>query len=160
MDWLNKSILALVYNQYSNYSRRSTEFGVRDNFFGDLIMSYSANNHSNEQLLPQNQSSLAKSDRSTIKTVPQRGNYEREVIYQILDEGLVCYVSFVVDGQPFVIPTAYGRVEDKLYIHGSPASRMLKALQTGIEVSVCITLVDGLVLARSAFPPFFKTIDR
>ena len=114
-------------------------------------MSYSNNNHSNEQLLPQNPPSLAQSDRSKVKRVPQRGNYEREVIYQILDEGLVCYVSFVVDGQPFVIPTAYGRVEDKLYIHGSPASRMLKALQTGIEVCVCVTLVDGLVLARSAF---------
>ena len=106
-------------------------------------MSYQESNHSNEQLLL--------SDRSKVKRVPQRGSYEREVIYQILDEGLVCYVSFVVDGQPFVIPTAYGRVEEKLYIHGSPASRMLRALQKGIEVCVCVTLVDGLVLARSAF---------
>ena len=106
-------------------------------------MSYSESNHSSEQLL--------RSDRSKVKRVPQRGSYEREVIYQILDEGLVCYISFVVDGQPFVIPTAYGRVEDQLYIHGSPASRMLRALQTGIEVCVCVTLVDGLVLARSAF---------
>ncbi len=94
---------------------------------------------------------LFHSKRSTVKRVPKRGSYERELIYQILDEGFICYVSFVADGQPFVIPTAYGRVEDKLYIHGSPASRMLRALQTGIEVCVCVTLVDGLVLARSAF---------
>jgi uncharacterized protein len=89
--------------------------------------------------------------RSQIKRVPQRGNYERQVIYEILDEGLVCHVGFVVDGQPFVIPTTYGRVEDQLYIHGSPASRMLQSLQTGIEVCLTVTLLDGLVLARSAF---------
>ena len=106
-------------------------------------MSYSENNNSHEPIL--------RSDRNKIKRVPKRGNYEREIVYQILDEGLVCYVSFVVEGQPFVIPTAYGRVDNKLYIHGSPASRMLRALQTGIEVCVCVTLVDGVVLARSAF---------
>ncbi|WP_341531144.1 pyridoxamine 5'-phosphate oxidase family protein [Nostoc sp. UHCC 0302] len=89
--------------------------------------------------------------RTTIKRIPQRGNYERDIIYEILDEGLVCHVGFVTDGQPFVIPTAYGRIDDTLYIHGSPASRMLKSLQQGIDVCVTVTLLDGLVLARSAF---------
>jgi len=99
----------------------------------------------------QPENNLTPSQRSTIKRVPKRGNYERDTIYQILDEGLVCHVGFVANGQPFVIPTAYGRVDDKLYIHGSPASRMLKTLQSGIEVCVTVTLLDGLVLARSAF---------
>jgi nitroimidazol reductase NimA-like FMN-containing flavoprotein (pyridoxamine 5'-phosphate oxidase superfamily) len=98
-----------------------------------------------------NQEQLTPTQRSQIKRVSQRGHYERQLIYEILDEGLICYVGFVVDNQPFVIPTAYGRVEDKLYIHGSPASRMLRSLLTGIEVCVTITLLDGLVLARSAF---------
>ncbi|WP_017315891.1 pyridoxamine 5'-phosphate oxidase family protein [Mastigocladopsis repens] len=73
------------------------------------------------------------------------------VFAEILDEGLICHVGFIVDNQPFVIPTAYGRVEDRLYIHGSPASRMLRSLLTGIEVCLTVTLLDGLVLARSAF---------
>jgi nitroimidazol reductase NimA-like FMN-containing flavoprotein (pyridoxamine 5'-phosphate oxidase superfamily) len=68
-----------------------------------------------------------------------------------LDEGLVCHLGFVVNRQPFVIPTAYGRLEDTLYIHGSPASRMLKTLDQGVEVCLTVTLLDGLVLARSAF---------
>lgn len=89
--------------------------------------------------------------RTTIKRLPKRGNYEQETVYQILDEGLVCHVGFVVDSQPFVIPTAYGRIEDKLYIHGSPASRTLRNLQQGIQVCLTVTLIDGLVLARSAF---------
>ena len=98
-----------------------------------------------------NQEPLTVTHRTQIKRLPQRGNYEREAIYQILDEGLVCHVGFAVDGQPVVIPTAYGRVGDQLYIHGSPASRMLRSLQNGIEVCVTVTLLDGLVLARSAF---------
>ncbi|MDF5717685.1 MAG: pyridoxamine 5'-phosphate oxidase family protein [Rhizonema sp. NSF051] len=89
--------------------------------------------------------------RSKIRRLPQRGNYELQVIYQILDEGLVCHVGFAVEGQPFVIPTAYSRVGDKLYIHGSPASRMLRSLSNSIEVCITVTLLDGLVLARSAF---------
>ncbi|MBW4643469.1 MAG: pyridoxamine 5'-phosphate oxidase family protein [Goleter apudmare HA4340-LM2] len=93
----------------------------------------------------------APSPRTTIKRVPQRADYERDTIYQILDEGLVCQVGFVADGQPVVIPTAYGRVDDTLYIHGSPASRMLKTLLQDIDVCVTVTLLDGLVLARSAF---------
>lgn len=94
---------------------------------------------------------LTPTQRSTVKRLPKRGQYERTVVYQILDEGLVCHVGFVVDAQPYVIPTAYGRVGDKLYIHGSPASRMLRSLQGGVEVCVSVTLLDGLVLARSAF---------
>lgn len=94
---------------------------------------------------------LTPTQRTTIKRVPKRGNYEQETIYQILDEGLVCHVGFIVDNQPFVIPTAYGRIEDKLYIHGSPASRMLRNLQQGIQACITVTLIDGLVLARSAF---------
>ncbi len=94
---------------------------------------------------------LTPTHRSTIKRLPKRGNYERTQVEQILDEGLVCHVGFVVDGQPYIIPTAYGRVGDRLYIHGSPASRMLRSLQGGIEVCVTVTLLDGLVLARSAF---------
>jgi uncharacterized protein len=89
--------------------------------------------------------------RNRVKRLPQRADYELETIYKILDEGLICYVGFVVDNQPFVIPTAYGRIGDKLYIHGSPASRMLRSLSGAIEVCVTVTLLDGLVLARSAF---------
>lgn len=89
--------------------------------------------------------------RSQIKRLPKRGNYETQVIYDILDEALICHIGFMANNQPFVIPTAYGRVRDKLYIHGSPASRMLRTLNQGIEVCVTVTLLDGLVLARSAF---------
>lgn len=93
---------------------------------------------------------LTSTQRTTIKRLPKKGNYERAFIEQILDEGLICQVGFVVDGQPYVIPTAYGRIGNTLYIHGSPASRMLRTLQKGVEVCVSVTLLDGLVLARSA----------
>ncbi len=89
--------------------------------------------------------------RTTLKRLPKRGSHEREVIDRILDEGFICHVGFVVDGQPFVIPTGYARVDDRLLIHGSQASRMLRALEKGIDVCVTVTLIDGLVLARSAF---------
>ncbi|HKQ80525.1 MAG TPA: pyridoxamine 5'-phosphate oxidase family protein [Blastocatellia bacterium] len=95
--------------------------------------------------------SFASTERTTLKRLPQRGSYDREVVYRILDEGFVCHVGFAVDGQPFVIPTAYGRVGDILYLHGSGASRTLRSLGRGIPVCVTVTLVDGLVLARSAF---------
>ena len=81
--------------------------------------------------------------RSQVKRVPKRAHYERQIIYDILDEALICHVGFTVDNQPFVIPTAYGRVKDKIYIHGSPASRMLRTLSKGIEVCVTVTLLDG-----------------
>lgn len=88
---------------------------------------------------------------TTLKRLPQRGSFDRETAYGILDEAFVCHVGFTVDGQPFVIPTAYGRVGDTLYLHGSAASRMMRSLSGGIPVCVTVTLVDGLVLARSAF---------
>jgi nitroimidazol reductase NimA-like FMN-containing flavoprotein (pyridoxamine 5'-phosphate oxidase superfamily) len=77
--------------------------------------------------------------------------YDRDTAYRILDEGFICHVGFVVDGQPFVIPTSYGRKQDQLYIHGSAASRMLRRLDEGIPVCLTVTLLDGLVLARSVF---------
>ena len=80
-----------------------------------------------------------------------RGVYDRETAYRILDEGFLCHVGFVVDGQPFVIPTSYGRKDDSLYIHGSAASRMLRQVKEGVPVCVTVTLLDGLVLARSIF---------
>ena len=89
--------------------------------------------------------------RTTLKRLPKRGVYDRELVYQILDEGFICHVSFAVEGQPFVIPTGYARAGDQLYIHGSQVSRMLRTLSSGIDVCVAVTLIDGLVLARSAF---------
>ena len=80
-----------------------------------------------------------------------RAVYDRATAYKILDEGFICHVGFAVDGQPFVIPTGYGRVGDDLYIHGSAASRMLRNLDQGVAVCVTVTLLDGLVLARSIF---------
>jgi len=94
---------------------------------------------------------IAETPRTTLKRLPKRGSYDREVINSILDEGFICHVGFSVEGRPFVIPTGYARVEDKLLMHGSQASRMLRTLSEGIEVCVTVTLLDGLVLARSAF---------
>src|SRR3954452_12196541 len=96
-------------------------------------------------------SSLAPSARTRVIREPQRAVYDRDIINQILDEGFICHVGFIVDGQPFVIPTGYGRIGDHLYIHGSAASRMLKNLSQTIPVCVTVTLLDGLVLARSIF---------
>jgi nitroimidazol reductase NimA-like FMN-containing flavoprotein (pyridoxamine 5'-phosphate oxidase superfamily) len=90
-------------------------------------------------------------ERTRLRRLPARGSYEREVVYRILDEGLVCHVGFVADGAPVVIPTGYGRAGDTLYVHGSAASRMLRTLAEGVRVCVTVTLLDGLVLARSAF---------
>jgi nitroimidazol reductase NimA-like FMN-containing flavoprotein (pyridoxamine 5'-phosphate oxidase superfamily) len=95
--------------------------------------------------------SFTPTERSALKRLPKRGVYERESVYQILDEGLICHVGFVVEGQPFVIPTGYARHGDTLYLHGSQASRMLRALKGGLDVCVTVTLVDGMVMARSAF---------
>ena len=94
---------------------------------------------------------LPQTPRTTLKRLPKRGSHDREIINQILDEGFICHVGFVVDSQPIVIPTGYARVDDKLIIHGSQASRMLRAVRQGIDVCVTVTLIDGLVLARSAF---------
>ena len=81
----------------------------------------------------------------------ERGVYDRETVYKILDAGFICHVGFVQNGQPFVIPTGYGRHGDTIYIHGSAASRMLKEVNQGVPVCVTVTLLDGLVLARSIF---------
>ena len=83
--------------------------------------------------------------------MPKRGTREREVIYQILDEAFICHIGFTVDEQPYVIPTGYARDGDRLLIHGSALSRMLRALAWEADVCVTVTLLDGLVLARSAF---------
>src|SRR3989475_6652594 len=89
--------------------------------------------------------------RTRVTREPHRGIYDRAIAYQILDEGFICHVGFVIDNQPFVIPTGYGRAGDNLYIHGSAASRMLRNLDQGVPVCVTVTLLDGLVLARSIF---------
>ena len=93
----------------------------------------------------------ALSPRTRVVREPHRGVYDRATAYEILDEGFVCHVGFVVDGQPFVIPTGYGRSGDNLYIHGSAASRMLRNLDQGVPVCLTVTLLEGLVLARSIF---------
>lgn len=90
-------------------------------------------------------------ERSQLRRLPKRGSHETAVIYEILDAGFLAYMGFNVAGQPFVIPTLYGRDGDKLYLHGSAASRMLHELESGVPACVTVTLVDGLVLARSAF---------
>ena len=90
-------------------------------------------------------------ERTTLKRLPKRGVYDRQLVYGILDEGFICHVGFTVEEQPFVIPTGYARVDEQLFIHGSQVSRMLRTLSSGIDVCVAVTLVDGLVLARSAF---------
>ena len=89
--------------------------------------------------------------RTRVVRESDRGVYDRDTINRILDEGFLCHVGFVADGQPFVIPTSYGRDGDVLYIHGSAASRMLRNLDQGIPVCMTVTLLDGLVLARSVF---------
>ncbi len=96
-------------------------------------------------------SQTLQTSKTQVKRVPRRGQYDFDTIAKILDEGLVCQVGFVVDNQPFVIPTAYGRVDKHVYIHGAGASRLIKTLQTGVDVCFTVTLLDGLVLARSAY---------
>lgn len=90
-------------------------------------------------------------DRNQVRRIPARGHYDRATVYEILDCGFLCHVGFVVDHQPFVIPTLYGREDDKVYLHGAAASRMLRSLAQGIDVCLSVAHVDGLVLARSAF---------
>jgi len=92
-----------------------------------------------------------KTPRNKVKRVPDRGHYDRETIYEILDAGFLCHLGFVVERQPFVIPSAYGRQGDKVFLHGATKSRMLLNLKEGIPVCLTVTHLDGLVLARSAF---------
>jgi nitroimidazol reductase NimA-like FMN-containing flavoprotein (pyridoxamine 5'-phosphate oxidase superfamily) len=89
--------------------------------------------------------------RTTLHRRPTRASYDRVQVEEILDEGLYCHVGFVVDGQPYVIPTIHARVDERLYVHGSSASRMLRTLKGGAPLCVTVTILDGLVLARSAF---------
>ena len=89
--------------------------------------------------------------RSKIKRLPKRGSQERELIYSILDEALIAHVGFMTNNQPFVIPMAYGRKGDRLYLHGSSVSRLLKTLEQGVDVCLTVTLLDALVVARSLF---------
>ena len=90
-------------------------------------------------------------ERTRVRRRAERGRYDRETVHAILDDALVCHVGFTAEGQPYVIPTTYARVEDRLYVHGAAASRMLRTLAAGVPVCVTVTLVDGVVLARSAF---------
>jgi uncharacterized protein len=92
-----------------------------------------------------------KTPRTSVRRLKERGAYDRETIYRILDEGLVAHAGFAVDGRPFVIPMAYARQGDRLILHGSVASRLLATLAQGVETCVTVTLLDGLVLARSVF---------
>jgi nitroimidazol reductase NimA-like FMN-containing flavoprotein (pyridoxamine 5'-phosphate oxidase superfamily) len=91
------------------------------------------------------------SERARVRRLPERGAYDKDTVYSILDEGLVCHVGFVVEDQPFVVPMTYARAGDKLIIHGARSSRLMRALEKGADVSVAVTLIDGLVLARSPF---------
>lgn len=94
---------------------------------------------------------LPTTDRTRVRRLSERGHYETETIHAILDEALICHVGFVVNGQPVVIPTIHWREGETLYFHGSAASRMLRSLREGVDACVTVTLLDGLVLARSAF---------
>jgi nitroimidazol reductase NimA-like FMN-containing flavoprotein (pyridoxamine 5'-phosphate oxidase superfamily) len=94
---------------------------------------------------------IVRTERTKINRLPKRGNFERDTINRILDEGFVCHIGFTMDEQPFVIPTSYARIGENLIIHGSSASRMMRALAREKPICVTVTLIDGLVLARSAF---------
>jgi nitroimidazol reductase NimA-like FMN-containing flavoprotein (pyridoxamine 5'-phosphate oxidase superfamily) len=89
--------------------------------------------------------------RNRIKRLPKRGHYDRETIHRILDEALICHVAFVEEGQPYVIPINFARVGDHIVLHGAKASRLLKHIEAGHSICVEVTIVDGLVLARSVF---------
>ncbi len=101
--------------------------------------------------MPRNGSSKAPSERMRVKRLPDRGHYDRETVHTILDAGLICHVGYVIDGQPYVTPTGYWREGDRVYWHGSSASRMLRQQKEGIPVCFTVTLLDGIVFARSGF---------
>jgi nitroimidazol reductase NimA-like FMN-containing flavoprotein (pyridoxamine 5'-phosphate oxidase superfamily) len=96
-------------------------------------------------------SPVAPTSRTTVKRIPERARYDRDTVNSVFDEALICHVGFVADGSAFVIPTIHARVGDVLYFHGSPASRMLRQMKKGAEVTVTATIVDGIIAARSAF---------
>lgn len=98
------------------------------------------------------QDSYTPTERTQVRRRAMRGVYDKAQVHAILDEGFICHVGFVIDGQPFVIPTAYARSGEQVYIHGSPASRMMRGGAKGeLDLCLTVTLVDGLVVARSAF---------
>jgi nitroimidazol reductase NimA-like FMN-containing flavoprotein (pyridoxamine 5'-phosphate oxidase superfamily) len=90
-------------------------------------------------------------ERTQVRRLKKRAAYDKEVVHAILDQAIVCHVGFVANQQPFVIPTLFARDDETLYLHGSGASRMLRSLAAGLDVCLTVTLVDGVVLARSAF---------
>ena len=94
---------------------------------------------------------FAKTDLNRVRRLPARGHYDHATIYAIVDAALICHVAFVEDGQPFVIPTIHARMGDEIVLHGAPASRLLKHIAAGSPVALAMTLLDGLVLARSVF---------
>ncbi len=103
------------------------------------------------EIEPPSEASFPATERTRVRRLPKRATHDLATVYEILDAGLVCHLGFVVDGQPFVIPTLHARVGDTLLVHGSSRSRTLDALAAGAEVCLTVTLLDGLVLARSAF---------
>jgi uncharacterized protein len=132
LDWYKSRKLAIESDQFTSYLNPIPAIQT-----GELPMS--------------NPEILQATDRSKVKSRPRLGHHDRSIVNQILDEALVVHVGFVVNDQPFVIPMGYGRDGDRLYIHGSTASRMLKSLERGVEMCVSATLLDGIVIARSLF---------
>lgn len=102
------------------------------------------------------ESTELQTERTRLRRFPKRGRYDRASVYAILDAGILCHMGFVHDGRPFVIPTAYARIGDEIYLHGSAASRALRVLEHGLPVCVTVTLMDGIVLARTAFNHSFN----
>lgn len=101
-------------------------------------------------------SNYPKTTRTTLKRSPQRGHYDRETIYPILDAGFLCHVGFTIGEQPYVLPNAYGREKDTLYLHGAVSNRLLNHLEKGLPVCITVTHTDGIVLARSVFHHSFN----
>src|SRR5437763_3048610 len=93
----------------------------------------------------------APTERTKVRRLADRARYDRDTVESILDEGLVCHMGFAVDGRPWVMPTTYARVDDRVYVHGAAANFALKTLSSGVDACITVTLLDGLVLARSAF---------
>ena len=96
-------------------------------------------------------SKLSVTKRTKVNRIPKRASYDKETVYEILDSTFICQVGFNIDGQVYIIPTAFGRKDDLIYVHGSNKSRMLNSFQNGKDICISVTLVDGIVLARSAF---------
>lgn len=111
----------------------------------------SSSNTASSNTAPGDAAQLTETDRTRVRRLAARGSFDRELIYQILDEGLMCHVSFVHEAHPVVLPMAYVRIDDQLFLHGSTKNRMLDVLASGAPACIAVTLLDGLVLARSQF---------